>query len=134
MLHITNGDSTVRIMEQARIAGDILPWRDVLHEGPTPAGLTLGEMSRVRARFIAASGWRAPGEVESGFRARDAKLLSFREHGEVVLWFEHDLYDQIQLLQLLAWFSEHAPGDTALSMICIDEYLGLISPHRMAML
>jgi hypothetical protein len=31
------------------------------------------------------------------FRARDAALAGFGAHDEVVLWFEHDLYDQLQL-------------------------------------
>ena len=32
---------------------------------------------------------------------RDAVLRRAREFGEVVLWFEHDLYDQLQILQIL---------------------------------
>ncbi len=134
MLHVTNGDSTVMIMEKARISGDILPWRDVLHEGPAPAGLTLEAMSAERARFIAQSGWGTLEEAARGFRDRDAKLARFREHDEVVLWFEHDLYDQLQLLQLLDWFSQQTLGDTVLSIICVDEYLGLLGPERIAAL
>ncbi len=30
---------------------------------------------------------------------------------EVCLWFEHDLYDQLQLLQLLDWFHGRWPGN-----------------------
>ena len=36
VLHVTNGDSTTATMERAGITGDLLPWRDVLHEGPVP--------------------------------------------------------------------------------------------------
>jgi hypothetical protein len=57
MLHITNGDSAAEVIRRAGVQGDVLPWRDVLHEGPVPQGLSLEELLGVRARFIAAAGW-----------------------------------------------------------------------------
>lgn len=45
ILNITNGDCAVSIMQQANIAGDFLPWRDVLHDGPVPENLSLAELS-----------------------------------------------------------------------------------------
>lgn len=56
MLHITNGDSVVDWLLAAGVPGAMLPWRDVLHEGPVPAGLSLQKLSEVRARFIAEQG------------------------------------------------------------------------------
>ena len=41
MLHVTNGDSTAQIIDARGLAGTVLPWRDVLHEGPIPAELPL---------------------------------------------------------------------------------------------
>jgi hypothetical protein len=103
----------------------MLPWRDVLHEGPVPAGLALAELSEVRARFIADA--RLGGDYEevlTDFRARDAALARFVEHEETVLWFEHDLYDQLQLLQLLDWFAARDRGEMRLSLICIGTFAG----------
>jgi hypothetical protein len=134
VLHITNGDSAAGVMREAGIAGEILPWRDVLHEGPVPANLPLEELSQVRAEFIAECGWAAHDTVIAQFRQRDAVLATFRDHEEVILWFEHDLYDQLQLLQLLDFFCGRDLGSTPLSLICIDEYLGTLSPDRMAAL
>ena len=56
-LHITNGDVAAERIRGSSLPGEVLPWRDLLHEGPVPAGLSLDEMSRVRARFIAGSMW-----------------------------------------------------------------------------
>ena len=56
----------------------------------------------MRAAFVAGQGWAPEGETLEVLRARDERLaraLDRREH--VVLWFEHDLYDQLQLLQVL---------------------------------
>ena len=131
-LHITNGDATVTVIERAGIEGEVLPWRDVLHEGPVPAGLSLEQMSEIRAQFIADCGWQTREEARADFRARDAKLTSFREHQEVILWFEHDLYDQLQLLQILDWFARQDFNDTSLSMICAGDYLGTMQPESLA--
>jgi hypothetical protein len=130
MLHITNGDLAAAVFKKAALPGQFLPWRDVLHEGPVPAGLSLEELSQVRARFIAGQGWGDAQEVEAEFSARDRALLGHADHDEVVLWFEHDLFDQLQLLQLLDWFSSRDLQKTQLSLVCGREYLGTISPER----
>src|SRR5947209_11115587 len=104
MLHITNGESAGQLIQETGITGTLLTWDDVLHEGPTPADLSLGQMSEVRARFIANYYTLPFEEVMADFVRRDTALTHFHLHEEVVLWFEHDLYDQLQLLQLLNWF------------------------------
>ena len=132
ILNITNGDSAVSIMKRAGIGGTLLPWRDVLHDGPVPAGLSLEELSGVRAGFIAERGWAALDAVVQDFAERDELLLTSDRYDKVVLWFEHDLYDQLQILQILDWFNQHRPIRPVLSMICVDQYLGMLSPAQMA--
>ncbi|HYP40301.1 MAG TPA: DUF1835 domain-containing protein [Chloroflexia bacterium] len=122
MLHITNGESAGERIKQAGVPGDVLAWNDVLHEGPIPAGLTLDKMSDVRARFIADAGWGSYDKVRADFARRDDALARFGEHEEVVLWFEHDLYDQLQLIQILDWFSRRDLGKTTISLICIGSH------------
>jgi hypothetical protein len=123
MLHITNGDAAVPMLQEA-VGGEILPWRDVLHEGPVRAAWSPAE----RADFIAGAFHAERGRVLESFRERDAALA--REHDEVVLWFEHDLYDQLQLIQRLDWFAAHP--HPKLSLVCEAEYLGPMAPARAA--
>jgi hypothetical protein len=130
MLHITNGDSAVGRLREAGIDGTILPWRDVLHEGPVPAELDLEGLREIRAGFISSRGWETFEAAWQHMKQRDATLESFRDHDEVVLWFEHDLYDQLQLLQVLDWFAGHAVGETTLSLVCRNEYLGNMTLER----
>ena len=125
MLHITNGDVAAAVLAGLN-AGQVLPWRDVLHEGPVRAGLTLDELSAERAAFIADAGWGALDDVLASFRSRDERLKGPEE--EVVLWFEHDLYDQLQLIQLLDWFASHPTP--RLSLVCEAEYLGPMPAAR----
>jgi hypothetical protein len=124
MLHVTNGDSAVQGIRSAGFADPILPWRDILHDGPVPAALPLAELSRVRARYIADAGGLDFDEVLSDFNDRDATLLS---HEDVTLWFEHDLYDQLQLIQILDLLRRQ-PARVVL--VCRDRYLGCIGPEE----
>ena len=59
------------------------------------------------------------------FATRDRTLQDFRKHQDVVLWFEHDLYDQLQLLQLLAWFEQQDLEGINLDLVQIDSYPGV---------
>jgi hypothetical protein len=128
MLHITNGDSAADRIRAAGIAGTILPWRDVLHEGPVPGGLPLERLSAVRADYIASLGWGSKEELHREFAERDRALMTSVHHDEVVLWFEHDLYDQLQLIQLLDWYADHP--HPRLTLINPAEYLGSIDEEH----
>jgi hypothetical protein len=127
MLHITNGESVS--LSQTGLPGQVIYWNDILHDGPVPRGLPLQELSRIRANFIAEFFGMPLSEVS--FVQRDEAISRFRDHEEVVLWFEHDLYDQLQLLQILDWFSQQHLGGTRLSLISVNRYLGSMHPEQL---
>ncbi len=139
-LHITNGDGAANILKTSAVDGDVLPWRDPMHHGPFPAKFSLDEVSRLRAKYLSMPGSRSEAECE--FHLRDLQLKSAQQYQEVILWFEHDLLDQLQILQLLDWFfiPDHQPP--ALSIICIDRFdsikpfrgLGQLNSEQMASL
>jgi hypothetical protein len=129
MLHITNGDS-VSLRETA-LGGEVVAWQDVLHEGPVPAGLTLEELRPVRARLLAKLSSRPESLILAQLEKRDRALVNFQDWDEVVLWFEHDLYDQLQLIQILNWFAGRDPGRTPLYLINVDHYLGPMRPAEL---
>jgi hypothetical protein len=131
MLHVTNGDSAVTGIEATGVGGDVLPWRDALHEGPVPAGLDGAQLRAVRARFLAERGWGAADAIEADMRARDERLAAALERDEVVvLWFEHDLYDQLQLLQVL----DAVNGSAEVEAILPDRFLGAMGAAELAAL
>jgi hypothetical protein len=67
--------------------------------------------------------------VRRSFDERDAILERAGEFPEVVLWFEHDLYDQLQLIQVLAWFEQQP--HPAPRLIQAVEYLGPLPAARL---
>jgi redox-sensitive transcriptional activator SoxR len=101
-LHVTNGESAGNTLRQTVLGGAVLSWNDALHAGPVPA-LPRRELLRTRARFLAGCGWGSGQAILSSLERRDRQLLeALRNEVPVVLWFEHDLFDQLQLVDALA--------------------------------
>jgi hypothetical protein len=134
MLHVHNGDSSAGIAQSALIPGEHLAWREALVCGPAPGDLSETEFLEVRAQHLATAYGIKPEKVRGELRAQYDSLASFRDHEEVVLWFEHDLFCQIHLIYLLNWFAQRAPGKTRLSLICIDEFPGVRLFHGLGQL
>ena len=137
MLHVTNGDIAADLireaLREAEIQGDITLSADVLHEGPAPAGLLPERWRKVRARYLAECGYADYDRCLAELTEWDHKLEGYRNYDEVVLWFEHDLFDQLQLLRLLDWFGSRDLTFVArgrLSLICIGEFLGELTPEQ----
>jgi hypothetical protein len=133
-LHVTNGDSVVYLFRKAGIIGTYLPWRDALHEGPVPHNLSQRELSRLRAGYMAARKGGNPIKVYHEFEERDNVLARAAESEEVILWFEHDLYDQLQLLQILTLLHELDLEPGRVSLISSAEYLGSMTADEISAL
>lgn len=142
MLHIHNGDAAAGIAKQSTIPGEHFAWREALIEGPTPADVSPAEWRKLRAAHLADSYELDTVETETELQVQEEKLASYLDHDEVVLWFEHDLFCQINLLYLLDWFAQRELGTTRLSLIFLGEYPGLpnfrglgeLNPDQMASL
>jgi hypothetical protein len=86
----------------------------VLHEGPVPA-VDDDELREVRAGFLAVDA--------ATFEERDAALADGRD-GAYVLWFEADLYDQLQIAQILDRLARLDVAPERITLICIGEHIG----------
>ena len=124
-LHVANGTSTTMTIEAARVPGAVSIWADPLHDGPVPGNLSDDELLDVRARFIADPHDAASlSETTAGLREWRRVIAAHDAYRELVLWYEHDLFDQLNLVQLLAWIKEHVPPARPVSLICIDSFPG----------
>jgi hypothetical protein len=132
-LHLTNGDAAAGALARSGLPGDILTWRDLLHDGPVPPDADLGAFHRVRAEFLASRGWSALSAAVADFEQRDARLEDVGAGDEVVLWFEPDLYDQLQLIQILARLARRPSGQRPrITIAPADCYLGPMRPEKFA--
>ncbi|MBO6575089.1 MAG: hypothetical protein JJ896_06730 [Rhodothermales bacterium] len=97
-LIVTNGLSGVETLRLAGIPGELMSWDDVLHDGPVRGALAPSEYRKSRARFL--GGLAGADQVEERLKQRDERLHGYT--GVIVLWFEHDLYDQLQLAEIVS--------------------------------
>jgi hypothetical protein len=124
MLHIINGGSTEQTLRQTSLDGEFFSFRDALIDGPTPITTDTAAWRRLRAAHLSSSYGPDLQECETRLIEQEKTLNSFSSHEEVVLWFEHDVFCQVNLLYLLDWFSRVELNKTRLSLINIGEFPG----------
>jgi hypothetical protein len=134
VLHLTNGDCVAAPLRESTLGGEVSISADVLHEGPAPAGLSAERWRKVRARYLAEGGHVGYDECLQNLADWDRKVDEASNYDEVVLWFEHDLFDQLNLIRLLALLSERPLVGTRLSLVCIGEYPGIEPFHGLGQL
>ena len=123
-LHVANGSATTQLIEAAEIPGRRSTWADVLYDGPVPGGLSDAELLRVRARHLSRPGEAAYLEAVKGLERWRGAIEETSSYDELVLWYEHDLFDQLNLLQLLSWLKDRLPAANIVSLIEIGAFPG----------
>lgn len=125
MLHIVNGDVVAEKLRQSGVQGDVLVWREIYSEGPIFKNLSEQGNRTSRALYLEKSLGIPNKEFLSTCSAQEKTLEEFHKYDEVVLWFEHDLFDQTMLCYLLNWFAKQSLGTTKLSLLCIGAHPGI---------
>lgn len=133
LLHITNGDSAAGSLRRAGLGGEVLGWADLLWEGPLAAIDDL-QFNELRAQFLASAGYTTYSEAGTRLASDAATLAKAPGADEVILWFEHDLHDQVQLVYLLAWLTRQSEMPRKLSLISIDRFPGVVPFHGLGQL
>ncbi len=148
--HVANGTCTTRLIDEAGIPGTVSIWADPLYEGPVPGDVTDAELVQIRSRYLSGSpdgpafvAWTGPNaELDPVNDLQEWRAAIDRHDGydELVLWFEHDLFDQLNLVQLLVWIHGRLPESKLVSLVCIGSFpghsnfkgLGELSPKELA--
>ena len=139
-LHVANGHATTGLIERSGLPGRAIVWADPLNEGPVPGNISDDELLLVRARFLA-SHPDDTGDVAADLRQWRDAIDHEDGYDELVLWFEHDLFDQLNLIQILTHIGNR-PQSKPVTLICIDSHpghpnfkgLGELAPHDLAAL
>lgn len=123
-LHILNGDSTRLQVQKAGLKGDLCVWHDVLSDGPAIEAVGSEEFWQKRQNYMTSSFEVSPEEFERKGKQEFEKIRKFRDYEEVVLWFEYDLFCQVNLIALMHWFNGQDRDETKISLICVGREEG----------
>lgn len=120
-LHILNGDSTLNEFEKANIPGEVIVWREILSEGPVLPDIDSDEFWNERENFICSEYNDSNERYKKIITDELNKLNDINVYDEIVLWFEHDLFCQINLVFLLNYIHKKEFAGN-LSVINIEDF------------
>lgn len=129
-LIITNGESTAASLAEVMDDATIVSWDDFLHEGPVTPTESLSALSDLRSAYIAKALNIEETDIRDSFTERDDMLDQTDDFDTVQLWFEHDVYDQLQLIQLLSELEMRDCNDT-LFLVQADDFMGRQEPDEL---
>ena len=127
LLHVANGTATTTTIEAAGIPGVTSIWADPLHDGPVPGGLDDEALMALRVDHHAQSPEAA--NPRNDMRRWRRVIAEHEAWDELILWYEHDLFDQVNLLQLLPWVRAHVPPSKPVSLVCVGSFPGYPDFH-----
>ena len=120
-VHVRCGSDIEKGLSLAGYVGDFLEVADPFCQGPVPAG-DWDSLLETRASFIAHAYELELDECHDRLRREWAALEAVGRYERVVLWFEHDSYDQLILAAVLARLV--ALEHPRVELICVEEYPG----------
>ena len=107
ILHITNGDSFTERLKSLKIKGDIITWREMLCEGRTLNNVGSESFWKTRFDFLNKN-YKV---TKSTFIERTLKeyrsLCNHKKQDKIVLWFEYDLFCQVNMIAVISWLKMH---------------------------
>lgn len=111
-LHITNGDSTTDYLKELNIDGEFITWREMLCEGKTT--IDVGSESFWKNRFLyLKSSYKVTKQKFINYTLKEYRnLCNKKQFDEIVLWFENDLYCQINMIAVISWLKRYRKGYT----------------------
>ncbi|WP_375324512.1 DUF1835 domain-containing protein [Flagellimonas sp. GZD32] len=117
LLHITNGDNFTSKLQSLDLKGDVITWREMLCEGKTLCNVGSESFWKTRFEFLnknykVSKSWFVEKTLKE-YRS----LCNHKQQDQIVLWFEYDLFCQINMLAVLSWLKTHR-RHAQISLVC----------------
>ncbi len=123
-VHILNGDSTSYFIEKSGLAGDSIIWREMLCDGPLSRDVGSDQFWKTRYEFFEGKLGVEKLEYFDKVIKEVVAIEDLSNYKEVVLWFEYDLFCQINLLALCSYLLKHYKKDISYYLVCVGEVQG----------
>ncbi|MEM8763606.1 MAG: DUF1835 domain-containing protein [Bacteroidota bacterium] len=117
LLHITNGDMFTSRLNTLDLKGDVITWREMLCEGKTLSNVGSESFWKTRFEFLnkhyrVSKSWFVEKTLKE-YRS----LCNHKQQDHIVLWFEYDLFCQVNMLAVLSWLKSHR-RHAEISLVC----------------
>lgn len=134
-LHILNGDSTISLFQQSGIKGSTCVFREILSEGPSSLDIGSDASNKQRVEFLSKY-FEADAETYEERFIKELHIIEEKNWDEIILWFEYDLFCQINAIFLLHYLCNLKKIKTKISIIYAGTFdhsnsllaLGEVSP------
>ena len=117
LLHITNGDTTTLQLKNLNFKGDIITWREMLCEGKTSVDVGSESFWKTRFDFLKSS-YKVTKRKFIDYTLKEYRnLCNQKKQDEIVLWFEYDLFCQVNMLAVISWLKRYRKNHQ-ISLVC----------------
>ena len=122
-LHITNGDNTTNYLKKLHFSGDFITWREMLCEGKTTTDVGSEIFWKNRFNFLKSS-YKISKQKFINYTLKEYRnLCKKKDTKEIVLWFEYDLFCQINMIAVISWLKKYRKG-YHISLVCSGKIKG----------
>ncbi|MEN7546473.1 hypothetical protein AAG747_01050 [Rapidithrix thailandica] len=120
ILHILNGDATLQLFKQSGLPGDHIVWREVLSDGTLNAEVASEGFWQLRVNFFEKA-FKVKEQLYREYTIHEFdKIVTYPNYHEVVLWYEYDLFCQVNYLAIHHWlYQQKAYEQTNFSFVCV---------------
>ncbi len=117
LLHITNGDNFTEKLQSLPLKGDIITWREMLCEGKTLSSVGSESFWKTRFEFLSQNYKVSKSWFVEKTLKEYRSLCNHKQQDQIVLWFEYDLFCQVNMLAILSWLKTHR-RHAEISLVC----------------
>ena len=111
VLHITNGDITTNYLRSLKFQGKFITWREMLCEGKTSIDVGSESFWKTRFEFLKSS-YKVTKKTFIDFTLKEYRTLcQEKNQKEIVLWFDSDLFCQINMIAIISWIKRFRKGE-----------------------
>lgn len=130
-IHIVNGDSVLPILTKSGIEGDIIVWREMLCDGPVCVKVASDTFWKKRLDYFEKELGVPKVEYFDKTIKELLKLEDLSNYNELVMWFEFDLFCQVNLMALCTFLYKNYRKTITYNLVCIGKVKGNDKLHSL---
>lgn len=121
VLHILNGDSTKSLLEKSELEGDVVVCRELFCEGKIIADIGSDQFWKHRYNFFQTAYNVNKLEYFDKTIKEFVQLEDVSKYDEVVLWFEYDLFCQVNLMVMGSYLLKNYRSAVNYYLVCVGK-------------